>query len=60
MSSNREIIDKAIESACDLGNIDDGEIIYDVNNFKRQLYRQGLMTNELENFIDNYRMWDNN
>ncbi len=59
MSSNREIIDKAIESACDLENIDD-EIIYDVNNFKRELERQGLMTQELKGFIENYMNWDNN
>lgn len=59
MSSNKEIINKAIESACDLEDIDD-EIIYDVNNFKRELERQGLMTQELNNFIENYMAWDNN
>lgn len=58
MSSNREIIDKAIESACDLEDIDD-EIIYDVNNFKRELERQGLMTQKLKDFIENYMRWDN-
>lgn len=59
MSSNKEIIDKLIENACDLENIDD-EIIYDVNNFKRELERQGLMTKKIEDFIDNYLRWDNN
>lgn len=59
MSSNKEIIDKAIKNVCDLENIDD-EIIYDVNNFKRELERQGLMTKKLEDFIDGYLRWDNN
>lgn len=59
MGSNKEIIDKAIESACDLENIDD-EIIYNVNNFKRELEKQGLMTKKLEDFIDSYLRWDNN
>lgn len=59
MSSNKKIIDKAIESACDLEDIDD-EIIYDANNFKRELERQGLMTQKLKDFIENYMAWDNN
>ena len=59
MSSNREIISEVIEKAGDLENIED-EIIYDVNNFIRELKRAGLMTKELEDFIENYIRWDNN
>lgn len=36
------------------------EIITDVDNFKRELERAGLMTNELKNFIEDYLRWDNN
>ena len=59
MSSNREIISEVIEKAGDLENIND-EIIYDVNNFIRELDRAGLKTKELQEFIENYMRWDNN
>ena len=59
MSSNREIINGVLEKVWDLENIDD-EIIYDVNNFVRELDRAGLMTDELKDFIENYLRWDNN
>ena len=58
MSRNKEIINDAIDKACDLESIKD-EIIYDVDNFKRELERAGYMTDELEDFIENYMRWDN-
>ncbi len=33
--------------------------ILDLDNFKRELARQHLMTPELEEFIENYMRWDN-
>lgn len=33
--------------------------IKDVDNFKRELRRQGLATDELDDFIENYMRWDN-
>lgn len=58
MSRNKEIINDAIDKACDLESIKD-EIIYDVDNFKRELERTGYMTDELSDFIENYMRWDN-
>lgn len=34
-------------------------MVLDIDNFKRELEMQGLMTEELINFIDNYMKWDN-
>lgn len=58
MSSNREIIQNVIETTCNLETLEE-QIIYDVDNFKRELERQNLMTKPLEEFIDNYMRWDN-
>ena len=58
MSRNKEIINDAIDKACDIESIKD-EIIYDVDNFKRELEKAGHMTDELEDFIENYMRWDN-
>ena len=33
--------------------------IHDMDNFKRQLHIRGLMTSELEDFIDNYMRFCN-
>ncbi len=34
-------------------------MILDINNFKRELERQDLMTEELRDFIENYMRFDN-
>lgn len=36
------------------------DMILNLDNFKRELERAGLMTNKLENFIEDYMRWDNN
>ena len=59
MSSNRDIIKKAIDATCDLENMEE-EVIYDVENFRFELERAGLMTEKLDEFIENYMRWDNN
>lgn len=33
--------------------------ILDIGDFRRELQRQGLMTEELEEFIENYMRFDN-
>lgn len=38
---------------------DDREKIEDVDNFKRELSRQNMLTPQLEEFIENYMRWDN-
>lgn len=35
-------------------------MILNVNNFERELERQGLMTEKLRDFIENYMKFDNN
>lgn len=44
---------------CDI-EIDDRDKIEDLDKFKRQLENQGLMTNQLKEFINNYLKFDNN
>lgn len=56
--TNKEIISEMIEKVSNLENIDEN-IIYNVHNFKYQLERVGLMTDELDNFIENYMKFDN-
>lgn len=34
-------------------------MIYDIDNFKRELERQNLMTEQLNEFIRNYMLFDN-
>jgi len=59
MSSNKEIVSKAIENACDLESIDE-YFLYDIENFKRELKRANLMSDALDEFIENYMRFDNN
>lgn len=33
--------------------------ILNIDNFKRELERAGLMNKKLQEFIDNYMRWDN-
>lgn len=40
--------------------IDDRDKIEDLDKFRRQLENQGLMTNQLKEFINNYLRFDNN
>lgn len=56
LSSNKEIIDTAIEAVSNLENI---IMIYDVSNFESELQSAGLMTPQLQEFIENYLRWDN-
>lgn len=56
LSSNKKIIDTAIEA---VGKIDDIIMIYDVSNFESELQSAGLMTPQLQEFIENYLRWDN-
>ncbi len=56
LSSNKEIIDTAIEA---VGKIEDIIMIYDVRNFESELQSAGLMTPQLQEFIENYLRWDN-
>lgn len=44
---------------CDI-EIDDRDKIEDLDKFRRQLENQGLMTNQLKEFINNYLRFDNN
>lgn len=44
---------------CDI-EIDDRDKIEDLDKFRRQLENQGLMTNQLKEFINNYLKFDNN
>lgn len=48
----KEAVDEVIE---DLKS----NTIMDVDNFKMQLKREGLMTAKLNEFIENYMRWDN-
>lgn len=59
MGSNKEIIKKAIDATYDLECLE-GEIIYNVENFRFELERAGLRTEKLDEFIENYMRWDNN
>lgn len=47
------------EIADELEGLKDNTIL-DVDNFKRELERAGLMMKELKDFIENYMRWDNN
>ncbi len=42
-----------------LDDIDENDAILNSRNFKRELERQGLMTEKLEKFIENYLRFDN-
>ena len=59
MSSNKEIIEKAIDSAVDLECIQE-DMIYSVGNFRSELERANLMSDALAEFIENYMRFDNN
>lgn len=39
--------------------LDEIKSILDIDRFKRMLENQNLMTNELDEFIDNYMRFDN-
>ncbi len=58
MGNARELIDRAVETVAELERISDN-IIYDVDNFRVELIKKGLMTVELHNFIEDYMRWDN-
>lgn len=56
---NKEIIKKAIDAVADLEGIQN-DIIYSVEHFRFELERVSLMSDAIDEFIENYMRFDNN
>lgn len=57
-----ELYEKLDDNTCEMENLYDDlkeNAILDVEKFKRQLEQQNLMTEQLEEFIENYMRFDN-
>lgn len=58
MEKIEDISDKLDDICAEIEDLEDNKI-KNVDIFTLELERQGLMTEELENFIENYMRWDN-